>query len=46
MLEALAGVRTQAADPILDMLIAQQPTDRTLAFQLETVDRLAQTLGA
>ena len=46
MLEALSGVRTQAADPILDMLIAQQPTDRTLAFQLETVDRLAQTLGA
>ena len=46
MLEALSGVRTQAADPILDMLIAQQPTDRTLAFQLETVDRLARTLGA
>lgn len=45
MLESLSGVRTEAVDPILDMLIAQQPGDRTLAFQLDTVDQLARALG-
>eukprot|EP01037_Dinobryon_pediforme_P008557 gene8557-8649_t len=46
MLESLAGVRTEAADPVLDMLIAQQPSSHTLAFQLDVVDRLAGHFGA
>lgn len=41
MLEALSGWRSEVADPVLDMLIAQQPAGETLAFQLGCVERLA-----
>jgi hypothetical protein len=41
MLEALSGVRTEATDPALDILIPQQPEGATLAFQLQRVREMA-----
>ena len=45
MLEALSGETTEVSDPLHDMLTAQQPSGATLAFQLESVARLAAALG-
>ncbi|MHA6195896.1 class II histone deacetylase [Pseudomonas wadenswilerensis] len=38
-IEALSGVRTPVVDPLLDMLVAQQPDADSLAFQRGVIDR-------
>jgi len=38
-IEELAGVRTAVADPMLDMLVAQQPDADCVAFQRDVIDR-------
>jgi len=45
IVEALAGVRTGVADPMLELAIAQQPGERFLAFQLRLLDELAASFG-
>jgi acetoin utilization deacetylase AcuC-like enzyme len=41
VVEALLGETTDVVDPALGMIIAQQPSPETLAFQFDRVDRLA-----
>ncbi|KVN18192.1 hypothetical protein WT09_11340 [Burkholderia stagnalis] len=45
IVEALAGVRTGVADPMLELAIAQQPGERFLAFQRGLLDELAASFG-
>lgn len=45
IVEALAGVRTDVADPMLELAIAQQPGERFLAFQRGLLDELAASFG-
>ena len=45
IVEALADVRTDVADPMLDLAIAQQPGARFVAFQRELLDELATSFG-
>ncbi|MGU8081555.1 class II histone deacetylase [Burkholderia pyrrocinia] len=45
IVEALAGIRTDVADPMLDLAIAQQPGARFVAFQRELLDELAASFG-
>jgi acetoin utilization deacetylase AcuC-like enzyme len=40
VIEALCGIGTEVVDPVLDMLVAQQPSGETLAFQLDRIARL------
>lgn len=43
--EELAGIRTDVADPMLDLAIAQQPGERFVALQRELLDELAASFG-
>ena len=43
VIEELAGIRTAVADPMLDMLVAQQPDAHNVAHQCEVIDRGART---
>lgn len=40
-IEALSGVRTAVVDPMLEMIVAQQPDAESLAFQKSLIDRTA-----
>jgi acetoin utilization deacetylase AcuC-like enzyme len=41
IVETLAGIRTPVTDPMLDLAIAQQPSDCFNAFQRQLIDELA-----
>lgn len=45
VIEALTGLEPVVADPVVDMIGAQQPSEAALAFQREWVDRLAVALA-
>ena len=46
VVETLAGVRTQVADPCLEIFVPQQPGARFNAFQRELIDEMAAALAA
>ena len=41
VVEAIMGATSDVVDPALEMIVAQQPSAATLAFQFDQVDRLA-----
>lgn len=41
-IEALSGVRTAVVDPMLEMLVAQQPDEQTLSFQKRVINQTEQ----
>lgn len=41
IMEALSGIRTEVADPLLELVMAQQPSEKVSAFQRQWVDELA-----
>ncbi|TOY77317.1 class II histone deacetylase, partial [Burkholderia pseudomallei] len=45
IVEALAGMRTDVADPMLELAIAQQPGERFNAFQRQLIDEMATSFG-
>ena len=45
ILETLAGVRTQVEDPLLELVLAQQPGERFAAFQRRLIDEMAEAFG-
>ncbi|MET5115649.1 class II histone deacetylase, partial [Burkholderia pseudomallei] len=45
IVEALAGMRTDVADPMLELAIAQQPGERINAFQRQLIDEMATSFG-
>ncbi len=45
IVEELAGMRTEVADPMLELPVAQQPGGRFVAFQHELLDELTASFG-
>lgn len=44
IVETLSGIRTEVIDPFEEIFVAQQPTSRVVAYQLEIVEEIAREL--